>query len=63
MADKKAATTLGRLYEQKGDTLSRKNKFCPKCGDGTFLAKHGNRLYCGGCKYVEFVKNEAPAKK
>ena len=46
------------LYEIKGDRLTRKNKFCPKCGQGIFLAKHGNRLTCGKCGYSEFLKKE-----
>ena len=43
------------LYEKKGDKLERKNKSCPKCGQGTFMAKHSNRWACGACKYVEFL--------
>ncbi len=44
------------LYEKSGDKVTRKNKSCPKCGSGTFMAKHSNRLYCGNCKYTEFLK-------
>lgn len=33
-----------------------KNQFCPKCGVGTFMANHNNRLSCGKCKYTEFKK-------
>ena len=43
------------LYEKKGDKLERKNKSCPKCGQGTFMAKHSNTWTCGACKYVEFL--------
>ena len=28
-------------------------KFCPRCGPGTFLAKHKNRTVCGKCGYSE----------
>lgn len=49
------STKIWTLYEAKGE-LKRKNKTCPKCGDGYFLAKHKNRLYCGNCHYTEFVK-------
>ena len=42
------------LYEKKGDKLERKNKSCPKCGSGTFMAKHSNRWTCGNCHYCEF---------
>ena len=44
------------LYEKKEDKLERKNKSCPKCGTGTFMAKHASRWYCGNCHYTEFSK-------
>jgi ubiquitin-small subunit ribosomal protein S27Ae len=44
------------LYTKAGDKVERKNKSCPKCGQGTFLANHKSRLYCGQCKYTEFIK-------
>ena len=37
------------LYEGS----KRKNKFCPKCGPGVFLANHANRITCGTCGYME----------
>lgn len=53
-----------KLYEKKGDALVRKNKSCPKCGTGFFLANHKDRLVCGACGYAEFLKKtEAPVKK
>lgn len=57
MADKekKKSKGLNELYEIKGDSLS-KPKSCPKCGVGTFLGVHKNRLTCGKCKYTEFTK-------
>ena len=45
-----------KLYQVAGNKLERKNKFCPKCGTGIFMAKHKNRMVCGNCNYVEFVK-------
>ena len=52
--DRKPKRTSARhkLYE-KGE---RKNKFCPKCGAGVFLAKHKDRQVCGQCGYAEFSK-------
>ena len=48
-------------YEISGSTLKRKNKSCPKCGPGIFLADHPNRVYCGACGYVEMKEaGEAP---
>lgn len=43
------------LYQISGNKLERKNKSCPKCGSGTFMAKHSSRLACGNCKYTEFL--------
>ena len=45
-----------KLYQISGNKLERKNKFCPKCGTGTFLGSHKNRLTCGNCNYSEFLK-------
>lgn len=63
MAEKKAPAKKGpptkgawKLYEMKGGKLERKNKSCPKCGQGFFMAQHQDRLYCGGCGYTEFQK-------
>ena len=41
--------------------LKRKNKFCPKCGSGIFLAEHMNRLTCGSCSYTEFKSKKSEA--
>ena len=46
---KKPATQVWKLYE--GD--KRKNKTCPKCGPGIFLAEHKDRRSCGKCGYME----------
>lgn len=59
MADKKAApakkpaSKKSACYEINGDSLKRKNKNCPKCGPGIFLAAHKNRVQCGKCGYME----------
>ncbi len=50
---------LWKLYEAKDSSVSRKNKFCPKCGAGFFLAAHKNRITCGNCGYTEFA-SKAP---
>jgi len=28
-------------------------RFCPRCGDGTIMAEHHNRVTCGKCNYSE----------
>ena len=55
-AGKKKSKGRWSLYQVSGNKLERKNKSCPKCGSGTFMAKHANRWTCGACKYVEFLK-------
>ncbi len=31
-------------------------KWCPRCGPGTILAQHKDRMSCGKCKYSEISK-------
>lgn len=45
-----------KFYEKSGEGLTKKNKECPKCGAGVFMANHKNRWTCGKCKYTEFKK-------
>ena len=49
----KKTSNVQNNYEKSGDSITRKNKFCPKCGTGVFLAKHKNRMTCGKCHYME----------
>lgn len=51
---KKAKKHISTLYEKE----SKKNKFCPKCGEGFFMAKHKDRETCGQCGYTEFGTKE-----
>jgi small subunit ribosomal protein S27Ae len=41
-------------YEVSGDSIKRKNRTCPKCGKGVFLAEHKDRITCGQCGFTEF---------
>ncbi|MBN1545015.1 30S ribosomal protein S27ae [Candidatus Woesearchaeota archaeon] len=56
--NKKKSSQKYMQYEVKGSDIKRKNKFCPKCGVGVFLAAHKDRLTCGKCGYTEFLKKE-----
>ena len=38
------------------DSKVTRDKFCPRCGPGVFLAKRELRLHCGRCNYTEFNK-------
>jgi ubiquitin-small subunit ribosomal protein S27Ae len=56
MAEKKGAAPK----KAKGYQISKiysggkaKNKSCPKCGSGTFMAEHKERRTCGKCNYME----------
>ncbi len=45
-----------KYYEIKGGKATRLLKECPRCGRGTFLAEHKDRLTCGKCGYTSFKK-------
>ena len=55
---KRSPKGIWTLFEKKGDKIERKNKSCPKCGTGFFMAPHENRNTCGGCGYTEFKKKQ-----
>ncbi len=46
-----------KFYKIEGEKVSRERN-CPRCGPGVFLAKSENRLYCGKCSYTSFDKEE-----
>ncbi len=57
---KKAGSKRWELFEVSGDSVTRKRRSCPKCGTGTFMAQHKDRVVCGSCSYMESTKKEAP---
>lgn len=59
---KQKAVKIQALYDISGG-LKRKNKACPKCGAGVFMAQHKNRVTCGKCGYTEFSTKKAEEKK
>jgi len=61
--NKGPSETIHELYEVSGKSLKRKNKTCPKCGAGHFLAKHKDRLTCGRCGYTEFISKKEESKE
>ena len=44
-----------KKYKIEGDKITRE-KNCPRCGPGIFMAKHAERENCGKCGYTEFAK-------
>lgn len=51
----KRPSKVWQKYKVQGDRVTRE-KTCPKCGTGYFLAKHKDRYYCGKCGYMEILK-------
>lgn len=47
---------IWNYYEVKEGGVTRKRNPCPRCGPGTFLSEHKNRLYCGRCGYTQFER-------
>ncbi len=43
-----------KYYKIKGNKIERTRKFCPRCGEGIFMAEHENRYSCGKCGYTEY---------
>jgi ubiquitin-small subunit ribosomal protein S27Ae len=56
---KKEGKKLSAMYDISGESISRKNRTCPKCGPGMFMGKHRDREVCGSCGYVEFTSKPA----
>ena len=61
--EKKVSKKISALYDLSGDSISRKNRTCPKCGPGMFMGKHKDRVVCGQCGYVEYSKKEVPLEE
>ncbi|MBS3132094.1 30S ribosomal protein S27ae [Candidatus Woesearchaeota archaeon] len=57
-AGKKKTIQRWKMYSVSGGKLERKNKSCPKCGQGSYLAAHKDRITCGTCGYTEFSRKQ-----
>jgi len=62
-SDKSKTVVKKEGKKLSGDSIERKNRFCPKCGPGTFLGVHKDRLVCGKCKYVEYLNKQKEEPK
>ena len=49
-------------YKIGKDGKISREKCCPRCGPGIFLAKGKGRLYCGRCHFTEFDKKDIELK-
>ncbi len=45
------------------DSKITRQKICPRCGPGIFLAKSKDRLHCGKCHYTEFINKKQEENK
>lgn len=45
-------------YKVEGNALKRMRRVCDRCGDGTFMAEHKDRWYCGKCAMTVWKKKE-----
>ncbi len=45
---------LWKRYTVKDGKVERKLLSCPRCGQGYFMADHGDRYACGKCGYTQF---------
>ncbi|MFH1752374.1 MAG: 30S ribosomal protein S27ae [archaeon] len=51
---KRNKVSKAKQYEIKGSEIERKTLFCPKCGEGVFMAKHKDRNSCGKCSFTQW---------
>ena len=58
--EKKKSDSISRLYKVEDGKAVSKNKTCPKCGPGVFLAEHKDRYTCGKCGYTAFKNKNKP---
>jgi len=54
--EKKKSQTKRDFFQVKDGKIERTKRHCPKCGPGTFMGEHKDRVSCGKCGYTEFSK-------
>jgi small subunit ribosomal protein S27Ae len=47
------------FFSLKEGKLERKGRVCNRCGDGTFMAEHEDRFYCGKCGLTIWKENKS----
>jgi len=45
-----------KFYKTAGEKVERTGKVCDRCGEGTFMAEHEDRWYCGKCGLTVWKK-------
>lgn len=56
MGKKGQSASVWKYFKVEGDKLKRLKRECPRCGKGTFMAEHKDRVTCGRCGYTEFKR-------
>lgn len=51
---KKKDKKIHSLYKVENDKLTRLQPFCERCGQGYFMADHGDRYTCGHCGFTRY---------
>lgn len=51
---KKKTIGTGLYYKIEGNTLKRLRPSCERCGQGYFMADHGDRFTCGHCGLTRY---------
>ncbi len=55
---KKQEKKFFTLYKIEGDKAIRLRPICERCGQGYFMADHGNRYTCGHCGFTRYKPAE-----
>ena len=53
---KHSSVKINSLYKVDNGKIVRARKPCPRCGDGTYMAHHKDRDYCGRCGLTIFER-------
>lgn len=51
---KKKDKKIHTLYKVENGKLTRLQPFCERCGQGYFMADHGDRYSCGHCGFTRY---------
>ncbi len=55
---KKKEKGLFKYYKIDENSLKRLLPFCERCGQGFFMADHGNRYTCGHCGFTRYKETQ-----